>query len=141
MALFDVFKKKKEGKKEVKKQEKAKAKAEPQKKVVEKKPLPPKQPKKILGEAYKVLKSPHVTEKASDLVEQNQYVFKVDLGANKIMVANEVKKTYKVKVLNVNIINVPRRARKVGKTTGFKSGFKKAIVTLAPGQTIEAKNI
>ena len=83
----------------------------------------------------------HTAEKALAAQKLNQYVFKVDLGANKIMVANEVKKTYKVKVLNVNIINVPRRARKVGKTTGFKSGFKKAIVTLAPGQTIEAKNI
>ena len=83
----------------------------------------------------------HITEKVLASQKLNQYVFKVDSEANKIMVANEVKKTYKVKVLNVNIINVPRRARKVGKTTGFKSGFKKAIVTLAPGQTIEAKNI
>jgi len=88
-----------------------------------------------------LLNKMHTAEKALAAQKLNQYVFKVDLGANKIMVANEVKKTYKVKVLNVNIINVPRRARKVGKTTGFKSGFKKAIVTLAPGQTIEAKNI
>jgi len=80
----------------------------------------------------------HTAEKALAVQKLNQYVFKVDSGANKIMVANEVKKTYKVKVLNVNIINVPRRARKVGKTMGFKAGYKKAIVTLAPGQTIEA---
>ena len=83
----------------------------------------------------------HTAEKALAAQKANKYVFKVDSGANKIMVANEVKKTYKVKVLSVNIINIPRRARRVGKTKGFKSGFKKAIITLAPGQTIEAKNI
>ncbi|MBU2082145.1 50S ribosomal protein L23 [Patescibacteria group bacterium] len=83
----------------------------------------------------------HTTEKALAAQKVNKYVFKVDSGANKIMVANEIKKTYKVKVLSVNIINIPRRSRRVGKTTGFKSGFKKAIITLAPGQTIEAKNI
>ena len=83
----------------------------------------------------------HTAEKAIAGQKLNQYTFKVDPGANKIMVANEVKKTYKVKVLNVNIINVPRRARKVGKTMGFKAGYKKAIITLAPGQTIEIKNI
>ena len=80
----------------------------------------------------------HTAEKALAAQKLNQYVFKVDSGANKIMVANEIKKTYKVKVLSVNIINIPRRSRRVGKTTGFKSGFKKAIITLAPGQTIEA---
>ncbi len=68
----------------------------------------------------------------------NQYIFKVGSAANKIMVANEIKKTYNVKVLNVNIINVPGRTRRVGKTVGFKAGYKKAIVTLASGQTIEA---
>ena len=79
----------------------------------------------------------HTAEKALAAQKVNKYVFKVDPDANKIMVANEVKKTYKVKVLSVNIINIPRRARRVGKTKGFKSGFKKAIITLAPGQTIE----
>jgi len=80
----------------------------------------------------------HTAEKALAAQKLNQYVFKVDSVANKIMVANEIKKTYKVKVLSVNIINIPRRSRRVGKTTGFKAGYKKAIVTLAPGQTIEA---
>ncbi|MFH1392813.1 MAG: 50S ribosomal protein L23 [Patescibacteria group bacterium] len=83
----------------------------------------------------------HTAEKALAAQKVNKYVFKVDSGANKIMVANEIKKTYKVKVLSVNIINIPRRSRRVGKTTGFKSGFKKAIITLAPGQTIELKNV
>jgi len=137
MALFDVFKKKKEGKKEVKKQEKAKAKAEPQKKVVEKKPLPPKQPKKILGEAYKVLKSPHVTEKASDLVEQNQYVFKVWERSNKKEVKRAVEDVFGVEVVSVRIVNIPKKKIRIGKTEGTKSGYKKAIVKIRKDQKIE----
>jgi len=81
----------------------------------------------------------HTAEKALATQKLNQYVFKIDSVANKIMVANEIKKTYKVKVLSVNIINVSGKVRRVGRTRGFKSGFKKAIVTLAPGQTIELK--
>ena len=83
----------------------------------------------------------HTAEKALATQKLNQYVFKIDSVANKIMVANEIKKTYKVKVLSVNIINVSGKVRRVGRTRGFKSGFKKAIVTLAPGQTIELKNV
>jgi len=86
-----------------------------------------------------ILLSPHTAEKALSAQQLNQYVFKVSPRANKIMVANEVKKNYNVKVLKVNIINVPKKARQVGRTRGFKTGYKKAIVTLAPGQTIELK--
>ena len=53
------------------------------------------------------------------------------------MIASEVKRTYNVKVTGVNIINIPRKARRVGKTVGFKKGYKKAVVTLASGQSIE----
>ena len=80
---------------------------------------------------------PHATEKALNGQKFNQYVFKVSSSANKIMIANEVKRTYNVKVTGVNIINVPRKARRVGKTVGFKKGYKKAVVTLASGQSIE----
>ncbi len=82
---------------------------------------------------------PHATEKALSGQKFNQYVFKVSTSANKIMVANEVKRTYNVKVTGVNIINIPRKVRRVGKTVGFKKGYKKAIVTLASGQSIELK--
>ena len=85
-----------------------------------------------------VLISPHTAEKAIAGQKLNQYVFKVGSRTNKIAVAKEVSKTYNVKVVNVNIINIPKKARRVGKTSGFKTGYKKAVVTLAPGQTIEA---
>jgi large subunit ribosomal protein L23 len=53
------------------------------------------------------------------------------------MIAAAVKKTYGVKVKAVNIINIPRKARRVGRTMGFKAGYKKAVITLAKGQSIE----
>lgn len=82
---------------------------------------------------------PHATEKALNGQKFNQYVFKVLTAANKIMIAGEIKRIYNVKVADVNIINIPKKARRVGKTVGFKKGYKKAIVTLAKGQTIEIK--
>ena len=88
----------------------------------------------ILGS--KILFS-HATEKALSGQKFNKYVFKVSSHANKIMIDSEVKRTYNVKVTGVNIINIPRKARRVGKTVGFKKGYKKAVVTLAPGQSIE----
>ncbi|MEK9170976.1 MAG: 50S ribosomal protein L23 [Patescibacteria group bacterium] len=55
------------------------------------------------------------------------------------MIANEVKKNYNVKAIKVNIVNIPKKNRRVGKNQGFRAGYKKAIVTLAKGQTIELK--
>ena len=84
-----------------------------------------------------ILEAPHITEKATNLAEKNQYVFRVWKGANK----NEVKKTienlYKVKVLDVKIINVPAKQRRLGRISGWKRGFKKAIVKIKAGQKIE----
>ncbi|MCX6813964.1 MAG: 50S ribosomal protein L23 [Candidatus Azambacteria bacterium] len=94
-------------------------------------------PKKQIILESKILSSFHTTEKALAGQKLNQYVFKVSSQANKIMIAKEVKKNYKVKVVKVNIVNIPRKARRVGKTSGFRAGYKKAIVTLASGQTIE----
>ena len=82
---------------------------------------------------------PHTTEKALNGQKFNQYVFRISAGVNKIMIADEVRRTYNVKVTNVNIVNIPRKARRVGRTLGFKKGYKKAIVALASGQTIEMK--
>ena len=84
-----------------------------------------------------VIISPHTAEKALVAQKLNQYIFKVGPNANKIAIAKEAKKSYGVKVLKVSIINVRKKARRVGKTKGFKAGYKKAIITLPPGQTIE----
>ena len=94
-------------------------------------------PKKRVVLESKILISSHTAEKALMDQKLNHYVFKVSPTANKIMIANEVKKNYDVKVIKVNIVNIPKKARRVGRTQGFRAGYKKAIVTLAPGQTIE----
>lgn len=86
-----------------------------------------------------ILLSPLTTEKATSGQSLNKYIFKVAPKANKIDIIKAVSKIYNVKAVSANIINIPKKARQVGKTRGFKSGYKKAIVTLAKGQSIEIK--
>jgi len=87
--------------------------------------------------SYSVIDRPHISEKATYLSENNQYVFKVSSSHNK----NEVKKAmegiYGVEVLSVNFIKVPAKKRRLGKVQGFKKGYKKAIVKIKEGQKIE----
>lgn len=84
-----------------------------------------------------ILLAPHLAEKALTHQSSGKYVFKVSPAANKIKVAKEIKKVFGVKVVGVNILNVRGKERRVGRTIGFVSGYKKAVVTLAKGQTIE----
>lgn len=137
MALFDIFKK---GKKSEKKVIPAKAKKPAEKKIKEKekvgaRPRPLK--KRDIKMAFKVLESPHVTEKASDLAEKNKYSFKVSRRSNKTEIKKAVEELYGVKVVNVAIINIHRKKKRVGRTMGFKKGYKKAIVEIKKGQSIE----
>lgn len=84
-----------------------------------------------------ILAKPHVTEKATDLIEKNQYVFEVFPRAGKSEIKKAVESLYGVNVLGVGIVNIPRRKIRVGKTAGFKGGYKKAIVRIQEGQKIE----
>jgi len=87
---------------------------------------------------YQIIKKPLITEKATKQKEQvNQLTFEVDRHANKILVRNAIEKIFKVKVLNVTVINVKGKKRTVGRNVGRKSDWKKAIVRLAPGENIE----
>ena len=88
---------------------------------------------------YELLQAPIITENSMKLVETaNRYTFKVPKTANKVEIKKAVEAVFGVKVLNVHTINVLPKAKKVGKYAGFKSGYKKAIVQLAEGQTIPA---
>ena len=141
MAILDVFKKKEdktpEEKPKAPKKEKVSVKKEVKPVVkTEKQEVKPKE-KKSKGIYYDILKSPHVTEKASDLAENNQYVFKVWPRAHKLEIGKAVKDLYGVDVTAVRIINIPKKAKRVGKSQGFKKGYKKAIVSLKKGQKIE----
>ena len=87
-------------------------------------------------DAYKILRSFYVSEKASTGIAMNQYVFRVFDSANKSEVKREVAKLFNVKVKQVRMLNMPKKRRDLGKHPGFKSGFKKAIVVLEEGYTI-----
>ena len=86
--------------------------------------------------AYKVLVRPLVTEKATNLVSENKYAFVVLLNANKLEVAKAVKSVYGVEVKDVNIIKMKGKRVSRGRIRGQRSDFKKAIVTLKKGQSI-----
>jgi large subunit ribosomal protein L23 len=85
-----------------------------------------------------VLISPHVTEKATGLARENQYVFKVHSAAGKIEIKKAVKQLFKVTPIKVNVSNIQGKKRRVGRIQGRRPGFKKAIITLKAGETIES---
>ena len=90
---------------------------------------------------YDVLLRPVITEKSSKLVEENKYTFEVHPSCNRTEVKVAVEKIWNVKVEKVNIVNCPRQKRRVGKYEGYKPQVKKAIVTVAKGQSISAFEI
>ena len=93
-----------------------------------------------LGEsqvAAKVLIKPWITESSTKGLEMNKYVFVVSKEATKEQVKKAISELYKVKVLTVNTVTIPRKKRNYGKTPGWITGFKKAIVTLKAGDSIE----
>ena len=72
-------------------------------------------------------------------VKENKYVFKVSTGANKVEIKRAVEEIYKVKVDKVNTVNILGKRRKVRVAEGKRPDWKKAIVKLAQGDTIEVK--
>lgn len=86
---------------------------------------------------YDVIKRPIITEKTSGLVEKLQYTFEVDSKATKTEIKDAIEKIFGVTVVEVRTINVHRKAKRMQRFEGFKSGYKKAIVRLLPGQTID----
>jgi large subunit ribosomal protein L23 len=141
MAILDTFRKKKKEDKPVKE---AEIKIVPEKKSkAEEKIEKPKTGKKIIKKEFsqlaaKILKSPHITEKAINLGRENKYVFKVSQKANKSEIKKAVQELYGVGVERVNIINASEKKRRVGRFEGLKSGYKKAIVQVREGDKIEA---
>ena len=86
---------------------------------------------------YDKIIAPHITEKATNISEQNKIVFKVHYKANKINLKKNIEKIFKVNVTKINIIN---KRPKIKITRGRKvkvAGFKKAIITLKKGQNID----
>ena len=90
---------------------------------------------------YEVIRRPLITEKATKLVEEGKYTFEVMQGVNKVEVKLAVEQVFNVKVVSVKIINVRKKERKVGKYEGFRPAVRKAIVTLAEGQSLDVFEI
>lgn len=89
-------------------------------------------------EARQVVITPVITEKGTLLQERyNQYLFRVARRANRIQVRQAVEKIFKVKVEGVRMIIVKGKQRRIGRSVGFRPSWKKAVVTLKEGDSID----
>jgi len=86
---------------------------------------------------YDKILSPVVTEKSTNLSEHNKIVFKVPSSANKVSLKKNIEKIFKVNVTKINIINKQNRTKLTRGRKVKVSGFKKAIITLKKGQSID----
>ncbi|MCK5415946.1 50S ribosomal protein L23 [Candidatus Parcubacteria bacterium] len=138
MALFGKKDKNKtEEKKDVKKVSAKKTVAKKDAKKIEKEPVKAKaKTEKKFGTAYKILIKPLVTEKVAKETELGKYVFEVSVDANKVEVSKAIKEVYGMKAVKVNIVNMEGKRKRLGRSSGRRKDWKKAIVTLEKGKKI-----
>src|SRR5258706_16141485 len=136
MALFDFLKRKEElekaqqKKQPEKKAEKVLVKKETEKKVEKAEKVSAVKTGKANSFSYTIIKEPHISEKATILAEENKYTFKVYNNSNKPEIKKAVEGIYGVDVLDVKVIKIPKKKRKLGRTEGFRKGFSKAVITI-----------
>ncbi len=87
--------------------------------------------------ARDIIIRPIITEHSYDMIEKNKYTFEVARDSNKIEIAKAVEELFDVKVTKVNTLNVKPRKKRVRQVQGYTRQWKKAMVTIAEGQTIE----
>ncbi|KIL34493.1 50S ribosomal protein L23 [Cohnella kolymensis] len=78
-----------------------------------------------------IIKRPVITERTSEFMEQQKYVFEVDLRSNKTEIKQAIEQIFKVKVVSVNTLRMPAKPKRYGKHSGYTSEWKKAIVQLS----------
>ena len=83
-----------------------------------------------------IIKYPIITDKATRLLENNQYSFVVDRYSDKLTIKASIEYLFDVKVIKINTCRLPRKKKRVGKYIGWKPNYKKAIVTLSEGDVI-----
>jgi len=89
-------------------------------------------------EVHQIVKKLLVTEKSTVARdESNKYIFEVDRKANKVEIGRAVEQLFKVKVVDVHVMNVLGKKKRMGRITGRKSSWKKAVVTLTAGNRID----
>ncbi len=84
-----------------------------------------------------IIIKPVISEKSYDLTEQSKFTFKVDRRATKPEIRSAIERIFDVSVTNVNTINVKGKLKRQGTSSGYRASWKKAIVTLKEGDTIE----
>jgi len=90
-----------------------------------------------MKDARDIIIRPIITEHSYDMIEQNKYTFEVARDANKIEIGKAVEELFSVTVTKVNTLNVKPKKKRVRIQQGYTRRWKKAIVTIAPGETIE----
>jgi large subunit ribosomal protein L23 len=84
-----------------------------------------------------LVKYPVLTEKATRLLDVNQYTFDVDLKANKTILKTLIEDYFNVKVVGINTHRPPRKKRRIGRSQGYKTQYKRVIITLKEGDSIQ----
>lgn len=92
--------------------------------------------KKENSNAYKILVKPLITEKATNLSAENKYLFEVSMGSNKVEIKKAIQDVYGVEPEKINIIRSEGKKVRYGRSMGKKKDWKKAMVTLPKGKTI-----
>lgn len=90
----------------------------------------------FLSSNPQIIKYPIITDKATRLLENNQYSFLVDRRADKIKIKMAIEYLFNVKVIKINTCRLPRKKKRIGKYIGWKPQYKKAIISLAEGNVI-----
>lgn len=89
-----------------------------------------------LNHDIQLVKYPIITDKATRLLEKNQYSFIVELNCDKIKTKHIIEYIFDVKVIKVNSCRLPRKKKRIGKYMGFKTQYKKVIISLAKNEVI-----
>lgn len=90
-----------------------------------------------MSTVYDILIRPALTEKTTEMAEDNKYVFRVQRDATKNQIRNAVETVFGVDVVKVNTMVMPSKPKRVGMSRGRRASWKKAIITVAPDQTID----
>lgn len=89
-----------------------------------------------MNKKYDIIYAPIITEKIASLANENKYAFKVSPKANKTEIKQAIESIFKVKVMSITTSNSHPKKKRVGKYTGMTNKYKRAIVKLAEGQSI-----
>lgn len=90
-----------------------------------------------IKETFAIIKKPIITDKTTKLLENRQYCFQVDPKFSKLEIKRAIEDIFGVKVKKVNTCHNPPKKRTVGRFTGYRAHYKKAIVTLSKNETID----